>query len=104
MSEQKGKKASPSALLFWGGLSLGPIGAVLALIIPSAPWTAILVALLGAVVAGRQHILDDRAHRLEVKRLEARDTQSSELRIIGNVSKAPATMPPNRERESEASQ
>jgi hypothetical protein len=38
-----------------------------------------------------------------MKRLEARDTQSSELRIIGNLSKAPETMPPARASEGEAS-
>lgn len=101
MSE-KIKQPSQSAVLFWGGLALGPVGAILALIAPSAPWTGILVTVAGAALAGRQRIIDNRAHRQEVKSLEARDTKAEELRMLENLSKGRETMPPTGEREGEA--
>ena len=110
LMRNKIKKPSQTTVLFWVGLLIPLLAAVLQLIIPGAQLVLFLFTVVGIAMAGWQKIVDDRDKRQQLeqerKRNEAvaqnKAIHSTELRIESNVNnRAPDTIPT---RESQVTQ
>jgi membrane protein implicated in regulation of membrane protease activity len=98
----KAKKPPQSTTLFWIGLLLTILGAILQLVNPTASLVAFIIIVVGAVVSGWQKIAGDeeRARELEQERernkaiAQNEDRHAREREMEENLSKAPDALPP----------
>lgn len=102
----KAQRPSRSTTLFWIGVMLTLLGAILQLVNPTASLVAFVIIVVGAVLSGWQKLASDEEHSKEweqereragaiVQRIAQQEAiHAPEQRIESTLSKAPDTLPP----------
>ena len=89
---KKAKKSAQSATLFWIGILLTLLGAVLQLINPTASLVSFIIVVVGAALSGWQKIVGDEEHSNELEQERERADASAQAIAQNEAAHAPESI------------